>query len=78
MDKVYVSENYIIIEKDGFETPFPNSSIYCESLDSFIIDGGDKEFTIGFSEVGDFFNEAGDTAYTEETLRSFFRLNTGF
>lgn len=77
MNKIYISNNYIIIERNGNITPFSKMSIYFESEDSFIIDGGDKEITIGFSEVGTYFNEAEDTAYTEETLRIFFRLNTG-
>jgi len=82
MKKIFLKDNYIVIETENVLTPiqpFSQKSVFTETSNSFIIKrkGFLDNFGIGFSEVGDYYNEAGDTAYTIETLRNFLSLNTG-
>lgn len=81
MNKIYISDNYIISEEDGLKRAFAKShSEYDESVDEFILRKfPDKAvLEIAFIESGLWFNEAGDTAFTEATLRTFLRQNSGF
>ena len=73
--------NYIVIEDEGSSglLVFPKKSIYLESSSSFLIryEPRSKIFEIPFSRVGDWkTDDSGTTAFTEETLREFFRTNT--
>ncbi len=79
MNKIYLSENYIIIENGGALTALSKGdSVYGESVDSFSLSHNDVSVTsIGFSEVGGFYDKEGEVNYTVETLRSFLRKNTG-
>ena len=77
MKKIYLSDNYVIIDLAGVLIPFPPQSEYTDNLDSFYLKSNEDEFIVGFTEVATFFNLAGDTAYTEATLRIFLRQNTG-
>lgn len=80
MNKIYLSENYVIVERTG-KSPmqFSTTAKYGETLDSFRIeDLLGNEIFIGFNSALSYFNEAGDTAYSVVTLRAFLRQNTGF
>lgn len=78
MKKIYTKDNYVIVDLAGVLIPFTEDSVYVEGIDSFLIKDDDQDFTIGFSEIATFFNLAGDTAFSESTLRTFLRQNTGF
>ena len=75
------SNNYLVVEDEGNSGSlvFPKTSIYSETLNSFIIrvEPRSKILEIQFSNVGDWFtDESGTTAFTVETLREFLRTNT--
>lgn len=79
MKKIYIEGNYIIADIDGkIRTYSQSHSEYDESTDEFILRKFPNKGTleIGFSEVGDWFDKLGITAYTESTLRNFFLINT--
>lgn len=82
MNKIYVSGNYIIVEDaSGKLTSYPKSkSEYCEQVDCFVLRKYPNKAIVEFkfAEIGTWFNEAGDTAYTEATLRTLLRENTDF
>ena len=75
------SNNYLVVEdeRNSGSLVFPKTSIYSETLNSFIIrvEPRSKILEIQFSNVGDWFtDDSGSTAFTVETLREFLRMNT--
>lgn len=81
MNKVYLSNNYIIVDKDGDVTPYPrNHSEYNEYRDHFILIKHPNIHTteFRFETISSWFDESGTIPYTKEDLRIFLRQNTGF
>jgi len=84
MDKIYLKDNYIVTELSGVTAVFPkNYSSYSENASGFYINStfpvnNQRAVYIDFTRVASIYNEAGTTAYTTATLRSFFLTNTGF
>lgn len=81
MNKIYVSDNYIVVDIDGKLSMFPkNRSEYDESVDSFTLRKyPNKQVQIfSFKDVGDWFDIDGVVPFTVELLRTFLRQNTGF
>lgn len=81
MKKIYTSDNYIVVDNNGAISSYAKThSEYGEAPDSLILRKfPDKEVaTFGFSEIGDWFDETGLIPFTEETLRTFLRQNSGF
>jgi hypothetical protein len=84
MDKIYLKDNYIVTELGGVTAVFPkNYSSYSENASGFYINStfpvnNQRAVYIDFTRVASIYNEAGTTAYTTATLRSFFLTNTGF
>ena len=85
MNKIYLSDNYVIIEIDrkGVFQYASNRTTYNErfkdGIDNFIIDSSeDGRIFIDKAEInaGLWFTENGVTFYTVETLRTFLRKNT--
>lgn len=78
MKKIYLSGNYVTVIYDGVnERLYPISQVQLsEFVDHFLIENRienqPKDTQVSFATVGTWFNEAGDTAYTVETLRAFF------
>ena len=78
MKKIYLSGNYVTVIYDGTnERLYPISQVsLAEEVDHFNIENRienqPKDTIVSFASVGTWFNEAGDTAYTVETLRAFF------
>lgn len=80
MKKIYLDNNYIIFDLgDGTLTSFSIKSVYKEQSDSFWIKDAvvNTVFSITFQDVSNWFDSTGTVAYTEETLRTFLRSNTG-
>jgi hypothetical protein len=84
MDKIYLKDNYIVTELSGVTAVFPkNYSSYSENASGFYINNtfpvnNQRAVYIDFTRVASVYNEAGTTAYTIATLRSFLLTNTGF
>jgi len=81
MKKIYISGNYIIAEQSGLITEYAmGKSVYTKRDNTFrILEQLDKgELVIAVSDAGNWYDEAGTTAYTESTLETFFRTHTGF
>jgi hypothetical protein len=84
MDKIYLKDNYIVTELSGVTAVFPkNYSSYSENASGFYINStfpvnNQRAVYIDFTRVASIYNEAGTTAYTIATLRSFLLTNTGF
>jgi hypothetical protein len=84
MDKIYLKDNYIVTELSGVTAVFPkNYSSYSENASGFYINStfpvnNQRAVYIDFTRVASVYNEAGTTAYTIATLRSFLLTNTGF
>ena len=78
MKKIYLSGNYVTVIYDGTnERLYPISQVQLsEFVDHFLIENRienqPKDTQVSFAGVGSWFNEAGDTAYTVESLRTFF------
>jgi len=78
MKKIYLSGNYVTVIYDGTnERLYPISQVQLsEFTDHFLIENRienqPKDTQVSFASVGTWFNEAGDTAYTVESLRIFF------
>ena len=78
MKKIYLSGNYVTVIYDGTnERLYPISQVQLsEFTDHFLIENRienqPKDTQVSFAGVGSWFNEAGDTAYTVESLRTFF------
>lgn len=80
MNKIYLSENYVVVIYDGVnERLYPKAKVsLAEFPDQFIIenrvDNNPKDTIVSFNSLGlnRWFNEAGDTPYTVETLRALF------
>lgn len=77
MNKIYLKDNYIIIESEGNVHTFSKKCLYRESSNAFFIDEKTREYEVGFLEAGLYSDDLG-VSYTEATLRDFLRLNTGF
>lgn len=84
MDKIYLKDNYIVTEIGGIIAVFPkNYSGYSENASGFYINStfpvnNQRTIFIAFSDVGSIYDEAGVTAYTTDTLRTFLLSYTGF
>ena len=80
MNKIYTSDNYIIVDIDGDINAFPkNKSDYEEEDDTFILRRPNRRIQVfPFNDIENWFDEEGLVNYTKETLRSFLRQNTGF
>lgn len=82
MKRIFVSENYIVVDKDdgGASDLYSlTASFLTEHIDHFLLESdnkGGESIIIPYTESSSYFNEAGDTAFTETTLRTFFRANT--
>lgn len=78
MKKIYLSGNYITVIYDGVnERLYPKAKVQLsEFVDHFLIenriDNQPKDTQVSFASIGTWFNEAGDTAYTVESLRNLF------
>ena len=80
MNLLYVLDNYIYFElSDGTLISFSIGCLYKEQIDAFWIKQKDlgSEYLVSFSDVGDWYDQTGTIAYTEATMRSFLRSNTG-
>ena len=79
--KLYVSGNYVIADFDnGIITEYPKAqSAYNERNNNFNIneDLDEGKLIIPVADSGTWFDEAGTTPFTEATLRTFLRANTG-
>ena len=82
MKKLYISGNYIIADfGTGTVTEYPMNKCSYTLEDGYykvkeeIYDG---EFTVLIAEIGTWFDETGAIAYTEGSLVTFLRANTGF
>lgn len=84
MDKIYLKDNYIVTEIGGIIAVFPkNYSGYSENASGFYINStfpvnNQRTIFIAFSDIGSIYDEAGVTAYTTDTLRTFLLSYTGF
>ena len=84
MDKIYLKDNYIVAEVGGETSVFSKfyASYYETSTHFFITNIIGQSYvrtlSIDLTDIPNFYNEAGTTAYTITTLRTFLRLNTGF
>jgi hypothetical protein len=84
MDKIYLKDNYIVAEVGGDTSVFPKFyAAYFESTTHFYIQNvigqaNVRTLSIPIADIGNFYDEAGVTAYTITTLRAFLRINTGF
>jgi surface protein len=81
MNKIYLSGNYVIVEKDGNVYEYPRTlSVYTIQGSNYVIKEriDDGQFVLPIADIGTYFDEAGAIAYTEATLVTFLRENTGF
>ena len=81
MNKIYLSGNYVIVEKDGNVYEYPRTlSVYTIQGSNYVIKEriDDGQFVLPIADIGTYFDEAGAVAYTEATLVTFLRENTGF
>lgn len=85
MNKLYIEGNYLIIEDTRTGTVVSNfialSSTYSLVVepDGYIINTvGRDGIVILTADIGTWFDEAGVVPFTEATLITFLRLNTGF
>ena len=81
MNKIYLSGNYVIVEKDGNVYEYPRTlSVYTLEGSNYLIKEriDDGQLVIPIADIGTYFDEAGAVAYTEATLVTFLRENTGF
>jgi surface protein len=81
MNKIYLSGNYVIVEKDGNVYEYPRTlSVYTLEGGNYVIKEriDDGQFVIPIAQIGTYFDEAGAVAYDEATLVAFLRTNTGF
>ena len=79
MNRIYLSDNYIVIDKSGRLQVFPKrESEYIESLDAFELRkfSTKEEVEIRFSEIDTWFKKDGSTAWNKDILREFLRENT--
>ena len=81
MKRIFVSGNYIIVDKNGNVTPYPmNSSEYNEYSDhlTLIKHPNINTTEFHFDSIGTWFDEAGAVAFTVNSLKTFLRENTSF
>lgn len=81
MNKIYLSGNYVIVEKDGNVYEYPRTlSVYTLEGSNYVIKEriDDGQFVIPISQIGTYFDETGAVAYDEASLVAFLRTNTGF
>jgi len=79
--RIYTSDNYIIVDDEiKVKTFSMTKSDYDESTDAFILGVHPNKAIVQFpfTEVGTWFDEAEAVAFTEATLRTFLRVNSGF
>lgn len=80
--RIYSSGNYIILDDDLNEEVEISKvgSFYTETSGNFNIHNKetDQKTTIATSAAGTWYDETGLVAYSESTLRTFLRENTGF
>jgi hypothetical protein len=79
MLKIYLSNRYVIIDMNGVIKPYSSKdSFFDETPTSFVIVNNNTQgrISIAFADAGTWFDEAGTTAYTETTLRTFLQTNT--
>jgi hypothetical protein len=79
--RIYKHGNYLI-KDDGLGQILDydsNDSFMTERSGSFMVKDkvNNVSFDIAYSDAGEWFLEDGLEAYTEETLRDFFRTSTG-
>lgn len=83
MDKIYLKDNYIVVEESGLKYVFPKYyTVYTQDatfikLTCIYAQIGTNR-TIEIANIGSYYNESGTTAWTLSTLETFLRLNTGF
>ncbi len=81
MNKIYLSGNYVIVEKYGNVYEYPRTlSVYTLEGGNYVIKEriDDGQFVIPIAQIGTYFDEAGAVAYDEASLVAFLRTNTGF
>jgi len=82
MNKLYIEGNYLIIQEGIVISNFiALSSTYSLTIepDGYIINTSGRDgIVIHTADIGTWFDEAGVVAFTEATLITFLRLNTGF
>ncbi|MBL4881229.1 MAG: hypothetical protein JKX82_07880, partial [Oleispira sp.] len=85
--RIFSQDNYIVVDPDNGSRKLhlpKGTSIFINKTDRFTISahlrggGGGDSLDVLFTNVGDWFDESGLTAFTEETLRDFLVKNTGF
>lgn len=78
MKKIYRSGNYVEVNYDGTNLRlYPIGQVQLSEFgDHFLIENRIEnqpvDTQVSFARIGEWFNEAGDTAYTVATLRTFF------
>lgn len=78
MAKIYTSGNYLICETpNGIREFAKKITVYHIIGKNLVISENNIKLEIPLTEVADYTNEAGDTAYTVATLTTYLRLNTG-
>ena len=86
MNKLYISGNYIIAEQDTNPgtrvTEYAQNDCVYKLADNVIFyqineQIGDGRLIINVADIGDWYDEAGVVAFTEATLVTFLRENTG-
>ena len=78
MKKIYISENYLIIDNDGDFTEFPLSgSVYASTGTGYAIKRASQQYIIETDDIPNWYDFKGVTAYTELTFLSLLRINTG-
>lgn len=81
MNKLYISGNYIIAEygANTYEYPISHSAYTVEDgaykIKEVIDDG---TLAIAIADIPNWFDEAGTTAFSEATLKTFLRTNTSY
>lgn len=84
MDKLYLQDNYIVIEQSGETLVFSkNFCTYYETstsivIQQFISTASVRTLAILISDIPNFYDQSGVTPYTTTTFKSFLRTNTGF
>lgn len=79
--RIYVSDNYIIVDNEGDVKTFSMThSEYDEADDQLTLRKYPNKANevFGFSDIPNWSDEADAVAYSVATLRTFLRVNTGF
>lgn len=84
MDKLYLQNNYVVVEKSGETFVFSkNFCTYYETATSIVIQqfistASVRTLAILISDIPNFYDQSGVTPYTTTTFKTFLRTNTGF